>query len=127
MIRALSIPQANGQFREDAGLMAEMIAYCEADVRAMRAVSKAMRDLTDEELLDYHVNERINDRGVLLDKPLAEAAVRYAAEELVEIDDTDETEKDDPLKRVVTNQGSYLCRKVIVAYGRPVSARSCAR
>jgi DNA polymerase len=88
LIRLLSIPQANGQFREDAALMAEMIQYCESDVRAMRAVSKAMRDLTDEELADYHVNERINDRGVRLDVPLARAAVKYAAVELEEIEST---------------------------------------
>jgi DNA polymerase len=85
LVRALSIPQANGTFREDAGLMQEMIEYCEQDVRAMRAFSKAMRGLTDEELLDYHVNERINDRGVRLDRPLAQAAVKYAAAETIEI------------------------------------------
>ena len=66
--------------------MAEMIAYCEQDVRSMREISKAMRQLTDEELLDYHVNERINDRGVLLDLPLAQAAIKYAATELEEIE-----------------------------------------
>ena len=38
-------------------------------------------------------------------------------EELVAIEDTDQAEKDDPLKRVVTSQGSYLCRKVILALG----------
>lgn len=38
-------------------------------------------------------------------------------EELVDIEDTEETEKGDPLKRVVTSNGSYLCRKVIVAVG----------
>lgn len=38
-------------------------------------------------------------------------------EELVTVDDTDHTEKDDLLKRVVTSRGSYLCRKVIVACG----------
>jgi DNA polymerase len=86
LVRALSIPQANGAFREDAGLMQEMIEYCEQDVRAMRAFSKAMRGLTDEELLDYHVNERINDRGVRLDRPLAQAAVKYAAAEQDEIE-----------------------------------------
>lgn len=86
LVRALSIPQANGAFREDAALMQEMIEYCEQDVRAMRAFSKAMRGLTDEELLDYHVNERINDRGVRLDRPLAQAAVRYAAAEQEEIE-----------------------------------------
>lgn len=38
-------------------------------------------------------------------------------EELVSIEDTDQTEKDDPLKRVITNRGEYLCRKVIMACG----------
>ena len=36
--------------------MAEMVAYCEQDVRAMREISKAMRDLSETELTDYHVN-----------------------------------------------------------------------
>ena len=85
LIRLLSIPQANGEFKQDAGLMAEMVAYCEQDVRAMRAVSQAMRPLSSDELLDYHVNERINDRGVLVDAPLCRAAIEYAADETVEI------------------------------------------
>ena len=38
-------------------------------------------------------------------------------EELVDIEDTEEVEKDDPLKRVVTSVGGYLCRKVIIAMG----------
>jgi len=87
LIRLLSIPQADGNFRQDAALMQEMIEYCEMDVNAMRAVSKAMRDLTADELADYHVNERINDRGVLVDTALAKAAMRYAQDELVEIQD----------------------------------------
>jgi DNA polymerase len=86
LIRLLSIPKADGTFNTDPDLMAEMVAYCEQDVQAMRAISLAMRELSNEELLDYHVSERINDRGVLLDKPLAEAAVRYAGEELAEIE-----------------------------------------
>ena len=53
----------------------------------MRAIAQAQRPLSDEELADYHVNERINDRGVLLDRPLALAAVRYAEAELAEIQD----------------------------------------
>jgi DNA polymerase len=88
LIRALSIPKPDGTFREDAALLAEMVAYCEQDVRAMRAVSKAMRDLSDDELADYHVNERINDRGVLVDTALCAAAVRYAEQELTEIEQT---------------------------------------
>ena len=43
LVRALSIPQGDGVFREDPKLMLEMIQYCEQDVRSMRAVSKSMR------------------------------------------------------------------------------------
>jgi DNA polymerase bacteriophage-type len=87
LIRALSIPQADGEFRQNAKLMQEMVDYCEQDVRAMRAIAQAQRPLSAEELADYHVNERINDRGVLLDLPLALAAVRYAEAEKAEIQD----------------------------------------
>jgi len=82
LIRLMCVPP----FKDSPELMAEMIKYCEQDVRAMRAISKGMRDLSDEELLDYHVNEQINDRGVLIDVPLCHAAVKYASDELVEIE-----------------------------------------
>jgi DNA polymerase len=86
LIRQLSIPRADGKFNNDPALMAEMVAYCAQDVRAMREISKAMRDLSETELADYHVNERINDRGVRVDVPLCEAAVRYAEAELQDIE-----------------------------------------
>jgi ferredoxin/flavodoxin---NADP+ reductase len=38
-------------------------------------------------------------------------------EELVAIEDTDDIEAAEPLKRVVTSKGSYSCRKVIIACG----------
>ena len=38
-------------------------------------------------------------------------------EELIEILDTEETEREDHLKKVVTSKGEYLCRKVIMACG----------
>ena len=82
LIRLMCVPP----FKDSPELMAEMIKYCEQDVRAMRAISKGMRDLSDEELLDYHVNEKINDRGVLVDVPLCQAAVKYASDELTEIE-----------------------------------------
>ena len=85
LIRLLSIPRADGSFNNSPELMAEMVAYCEQDVRVMREISKAMRPLSDMELADYHVNERINDRGVKLDRPLAKAAISYAGVEMDEI------------------------------------------
>ena len=81
LIRALCVPP----FKDDPALILEMVQYCEQDVRAMRAVSQSLRPLSDEELEDYHVNEKINDRGVLVDVPLASAAITYAATELEDI------------------------------------------
>ena len=83
LIRLMCVPP----FKDSPELMAEMIQYCEQDVRAMRAISKAMRDLSAEELQDYHVNEQINDRGVLVDVPLCHAAVKFASDELIEIEE----------------------------------------
>ena len=85
LIRLLCIPRKDGTFNNDPAVMAEMVAYCEQDVRAMREISKSMRPLSDDELADYHVNERINDRGVLVDTDLCHAAVSYAEVELQEI------------------------------------------
>jgi hypothetical protein len=81
LVRKCCIPP----FKHTPQDLADLFDYCAQDVRAMRAVSKAMRQLTDEELADYHNNERINDRGVRVDVPLALAAQRYAAVELEEI------------------------------------------
>jgi len=65
--------------------MAEFFAYCEQDVRAMREISKSMRPLSEDELADYHANEKINDRGVLVDTDLCRAAIGYAEAKLIEI------------------------------------------
>jgi len=87
LVRALCLPQPDGTFNEDEQLMRELIAYCEQDIRAMRDVSKALRPLSDEELNDYHINERINDRGVLVDVALAQAAMLYSENELKDVQD----------------------------------------
>lgn len=85
LIRQLSIPAPDGSFCYDPILLKEMYDYCVQDVAADRATSKCMRQLSDEELYDYHVNERVNDRGITIDLPLAQAATKYAKEELREV------------------------------------------
>src|SRR5258705_247574 len=48
----------------------------------------------------------------------SEALVQFRFnEELTAIEDTEEIQADDRLKRVVTSKNSYLCRKVIIACG----------
>ncbi len=66
--------------------LADLFEYCKQDVRAMRAISKSLRGLSPDELADYHVNERINDRGVKVDVELCLAAMRYSEAERVEIE-----------------------------------------
>jgi DNA polymerase len=78
LVRKCCIPPFNTE------LLPELYDYCLQDVRTMRAVSQSLRDLTPEELSDYHINERINDRGVLVDVDLCKAAMGYAAQELQE-------------------------------------------
>lgn len=84
LVRACCCPP----FKDDPDLLRELGEYAMQDVRAMRAISKAMRDLSEEELRDYHVNARINLRGVQIDRALCAAAVRYAEQERVEIEQT---------------------------------------
>ena len=83
LIRLCCIPP----FNEDSAVLKEFGEYAMQDVRAMRSISKALRPLSESELSDYHVNERINDRGVLVDVPLCNAAIKFASDELVEIQD----------------------------------------
>jgi DNA polymerase len=85
LIRLLSIPREDGTYNEDPALYAEFAAYCLQDVRTERAIMGAMRHLTEEELADYRVNERICDRGVMVDGELCLAATRYAKAEEAEL------------------------------------------
>jgi DNA polymerase len=78
LVRKCCIPP----FKHTEQDLADLFGYCAQDVRAMRAISKALRPLSAEELSDYWTNERINDRGVLVDVDLAKAAQTYAVEEL---------------------------------------------
>ena len=84
LVRKCCIPP----FKHTAKDMDELFEYCKQDVRAMRAVSQSIRQLSPTELADYHVNERINDRGVRVDIALANAAMGYAAQELRELTDS---------------------------------------
>jgi DNA polymerase len=78
LIRLLSMPQADGSFLEDAGLMAEFARYCAQDVEVMRAMSTNMPPLTEEALALYVANETVNDRGLPIDVDLCAAATTYA-------------------------------------------------
>ena len=79
LIRKLSIPdKKTGEFSDDRGLLNDFAAYCEDDLHATRELVHHCRSLTQAEHEDWLINERINDRGVTVDRELARAAMRYA-------------------------------------------------
>ncbi|TWU11658.1 Ferredoxin--NADP reductase [Symmachiella macrocystis] len=64
---------------------------------------------------DGVTGEELSDRTY---RQAVDALVQFRfQEELTEINETDQIENEDQLKEVVTSQGSYLCRKVIIACG----------
>tara|TARA_R110000803_G_scaffold209333_1_gene278816 strand:- start:576 stop:2438 length:1863 start_codon:yes stop_codon:yes gene_type:complete len=54
--------------------------YCLSDVEIMRAAVKCLRTLTDSEWAEYHLNCRINQRGLPIDVAFCEAALGYTKE-----------------------------------------------
>lgn len=87
LIKLLCMPQADGKFNESPALMKEMADYCLDDCIATVAVYRATRKLTPEEHADWLICERMNDKGVMIDRELAELATGYAEEEQAEIAD----------------------------------------
>lgn len=58
---------------------AEFVEYCRQDVVVLRDLHRALPRPTPQETELYHVDQRINDRGILVDVPLARAAANAAA------------------------------------------------
>ena len=84
LIKIFCIPNAEGTFNDEHSHpeeWAEFCQYCISDTAAERDIAHTIRPLTDTELEDYHVNEYINDRGLMIDFNLADAATGYADEE----------------------------------------------
>ena len=85
LIRYLCISNKDDEFNEHAEKYNELCEYCIQDVETERDAHHHMRPMTEREHLDFIVSERINDRGIRLDLPLAHAAVAYADEEQAEL------------------------------------------
>lgn len=70
-------------FENDAAGLTEFGEYCDQDVISMRALSKALPELTDHARRVWNANERINDRGLPIDIELCELAQNYVEREIV--------------------------------------------
>lgn len=65
------------EYTTDKNLMRE---YCSYDVEVMRIALKCMRNLTADEWAEYHLNEKINDKGIPIDVEFCRAALKYSDE-----------------------------------------------
>lgn len=64
---------ANALYEPTSEELLELATYCMADVETEHEIFERLPPWTDQELNDYRVNERINDRGVLIDTDFARA------------------------------------------------------
>ena len=85
LIKQLCIPQEDGTFNEDPGLLKRLLRYCVQDVKATIALANGCRRMTAGELRDWQNTVRINRKGVFVDLDLAEMAQHYATAEAREI------------------------------------------
>tara|TARA_R110000751_G_scaffold10128_1_gene37533 strand:- start:8166 stop:10226 length:2061 start_codon:yes stop_codon:yes gene_type:complete len=83
LIKKLCIPNKDtGQFYENRDDLHALGAYCVDDILATKALANACRLMSPTEHADWLANERINDRGLRIDRPLAEKATSFAAVEV---------------------------------------------
>jgi DNA polymerase len=60
--------------------LAKLYEYCRQDVATERAIVKCLRRLTPTERRVYLLDQRMNDRGMAIDRPLVVAAQKIASE-----------------------------------------------
>lgn len=63
-----------------------LLAYCRQDVEVERELAKRLRPLKESELALWHLDQVINDRGVYVDRELAEAAKTVVAKTAEDLD-----------------------------------------
>jgi DNA polymerase len=57
-----------------------LIAYCKQDVIVERELDKRLLQLSSSEIQVYQLDQRINDRGVKIDRALVQSAIKVVAE-----------------------------------------------
>lgn len=70
---------------DDKEKLNRLYAYCRQDVEVERAIDERLRPLSETELALWHLDQEINDRGVLVDEELCTAASAVVASAQKEI------------------------------------------
>ena len=109
LIRLMSIPP----FKYSADLLAEMVAYCEQDVLVERGIHSVLPEPPWDIWHHYHVNEDINDEGIMVDTEFAAVAAQYAEAEKLLIKRKFATVMSDMGYDHIQTPGSTLYSKVL--------------
>jgi len=96
---------------DDPAKIERLVAYCQQDVLVERELSKRLRPLKESELALWHLDQKVNDRGVFVDVALCNAAKTIVAAT---------AEKLDAEMRVVTGNAVGACSNVgqLIAWAR---------
>ena len=78
LINTLSKPGASG-FRNEPYLLEKMREYCKQDLRTLQALDAVLPELPEIEREIYLLDQQINDRGILVDVELCQAASTLVA------------------------------------------------
>ena len=82
IINKFTKPDAGGAFfRGFPWAMSALYEYCRQDVQVLHEILEILPSMSDAERIAYMVDQRINDRGVLIDGDLARAAAKRAEKE----------------------------------------------
>lgn len=67
-------------WHEDPADYKKLYEYCMDDVRAERAISKALRELHPQERKVWQLDQKINERGITVDMDAVRAAIKISSE-----------------------------------------------
>ena len=67
---------ADATYIPDGSELDDLITYCQTDVDLCFAIHQALGDMDDADLLIYRLNEKVNERGVRIDRASVQAMLR---------------------------------------------------
>ncbi len=77
--RGIAIPDEISSWNQSRAELLKVFDYCKQDVRTERAISNALRPLSGTELDIWQLDQKINLRGLHLDRPMVEGALKVGA------------------------------------------------
>jgi len=77
--KGIKIPDDISDWNQSRADLLNVFSYCQQDVRTERAVSNSLRHLKGTELAIWQLDQKINLRGLHLDRPMVEGALTIGA------------------------------------------------